>query len=485
MAVAASAPSASQTEARNDPQWRASELLLVREVVRLMGGTLPPERVLRGMLHLMSELLGLNRGRIVLADATRQGAAATSRIRYAYGLTSAEIASGVYASGEGVTGRVLASGRPLLVPDINGDTPFLGRTLARTPQPVAFLALPIQVHQQTVGVLGCLRERHLRPLNDDLILLQVLATLVAQVLTRQPTVPSNPLGTPAARSSILGSSPRLLRALGELERVAPTDATVLLLGESGTGKALFAQALHRASLRHHAPFVRVNCAAMPDTGFAAELVAANRGTLFLDEVGEMPLLQQVQLLGVLQEGSVLWPGGQPEAGVGVRVVAATHHDLQAAVARGSFRRDLYHRLNVLPIPLPALRERGDDLRTLALTFLDRANRAHQRQVRLSAGALKRLEAYDWPGNVRELGHAMERLVLLTDSTVVPAAEVARLLPSIERLPLVREYIQAHSHSPDTLRATLDLHQGNQSRAAQALGLTARQFSYRLQKAGLR
>lgn len=497
--------SASHLEAKNDPHWRASEWLLVREVVRLMGGPLPPERVLREMLHLMSELLGLNRGRIVLADAPCPGVAATSRICYAYGLTQAEIAGGVYASGEGVTGRVLASGRAMLVQDINAETPFLGRTLAHSPQPVAFLALPIQARHQTVGVLGCLRERHLRPLSDDMALLQVLATLAGQVLARQaPTPPMARNVTPrraqpapadgAATRDIVGSAPRLLRALDDLERVAQADASVLLWGESGTGKALFAQALHRASPRRDAPFVRVNCPAMPDNGFASELFKADQGTLFLDEVGELPLALQARLLCVLQEGRVLQPAGPDEARVDVRVVATTQHDLAAAVAHGAFRRDLYHRLNVVAIPLPALRERREDIRSLALTFLDRANQAHRRSVRLSAGALQRLQSHDWPGNVRELGHAMERLVLLTHSTLVPAAEMARFLPQSSRTeapppidtpPLVREYTQAHAHSPDTLRAALDLHQGNQSRAAQALGLTVRQFSYRLQKAGLR
>ena len=507
VAAPAAAPLAAHPEAKNDPHWRVSELLLVREVVRLMGSPHPPERVLREMLHLMSELLGLNRGRIVLADAPGQGAAVASRIRYAYGLTQAEIAGGVYASGEGVTGQVLASGQPMLVQDINAATPFLGRTLAPSPQPVAFLALPIQVQSQTVGVLGCLRERHLRPLSDDMALLQVLATLAGQVLARQaqtpplahhaaprPAHPPHPPDHAAARCGMVGSSSRLLRALDALERVAPSDASVLLCGESGTGKALFAQALHQASQRRDAALVRVDCATMTASGFASALFAADQGTLFLDGVGELPLALQAQLLGVLRDTVVLRPVGQAEAKLALRLVATTQHDLAAEVARGAFRRDLYHRLNLVTIQLPALREQPEDIRTLALVFLERANQAHRRKVRLSAGALQRLQAHGWPGNVRELGHAMERLVLLTDSTVVPAAEMARWLlggtppeapPPTHTPPLVREYTQAHSHSPETLQAALDLHQGNQSRAAQTLGLTARQFSYRLNKAGLR
>lgn len=514
---ASAARDTAQHEAQNDPQWRANELLLVREIIRLIGKSLAPEVVMREILHLMSELLGLNRGRIVLADPSPgEGApATTSRICYAYGLTRAEIASGVYACGEGVTGRVLATGQPMVVQDIHADTQFLGRTMARTQQPtapIAFMALPIQVNHQTVGVLGCLRERHLRPLNDDIALLQVLATLAGQVLALQALMQQktravavrNQLRThapapAAARYGIVGNSPALLRALGELERVSQANASVLLLGESGTGKALFARALHLASPRRDAPFITVNCAAMPETLFESELFGADQGTIFLDEVGEMPLALQTQLLRALQEGSVVRPGGKREGRVDVRVdvrvVAATQRDLAADVAHGAFRRDLYYRLNVIPIQLPPLRERREDIRTLAAQFVNRANQANRRNVKLSAGALQQLEDHTWPGNVRELGNVVERLVLLTDSTVVSAREMARFLPpsaapvaapeSGKPPPLVREYTHAHSHSPDTLQAALALHKGNQSRAAQALGLTARQFSYRLQKAGLR
>ena len=508
-------------------------MLLVREIIRLIGKSLAPEVVIQEILHLMSELLGLNRGRIVLADpsptdgeppATRAGRkprqdapGVTSRICYAYGLTRDEIASGVYACGEGVTGRVLATGQPILVQDINADARFLGRTMARTQQPmapIAFMALPIEVNHQTVGVLGCLRERHLRPLNDDIALLQLLATLAGQVLTlqelmRQKTrdlevrkgLLTHALGSAGARYGIIGSSPTLMRALGELERVSQANASVLLLGESGTGKGLFARALHLASPRRDAPFIQVNCAAIPDTLFESELFGAergaragwfeqaNQGTIFLDEVGEMPLALQTKLLRTLQEGSVVRLGGKREIRVDVRVVAATNRDLEADVARGAFRRDLYYRLNVIPIQLPALRERREDIRTLAVQFVHRANQANRRNVNLSAGALQQLDAHPWPGNIRELGNVIERLVLLTDSTVVSATEMTRFLlrsaTQATARPLVREYTHTHSHSPDTLQAALDLHKGNQSRAAQALGLTARQFSYRLQKAGLR
>ena len=523
--------------APSDATWRAHELLLMREVMRLIGKSLAPGVVLREMLHLMSELLGLNRGRIVLAEATdspNTGAASTitapARICFSYGLTRAEVARGVYGYGEGITGRVLATGQPILVQDIDAEPQFLARAVTRDQLPqetVAFIALPIEVNHRTVGVLACHRIRsRLRHLNDDMALLKILATLAGQILQLQALLEektrtlvarnallTQALEAAAVRYGIIGSSSALLKALGELERVSQAQASVLLLGESGTGKELFARALHLSSQRRQAPFIKVNCAAIPDTLMESELFGyergaftgaasaragwfeqADQGTIFLDEIGDMPLAMQAKLLRTLQEGTIVRLGGKREVRVDVRLVAATHRDLQADVARGSFRQDLFYRLNVIPIRLPSLRERREDIRTLAAHFVNRVNQANQRNVHLSAEALERLENHPWPGNIRELGNVIERLVLLTENPLVSAAELERFLPSeaaSRQLPqavlpelatsLVRDYRSAHSHTIDELQHTLAQHHGNQSRAAQALGLTVRQFGYRLRK----
>ena len=298
---------------------------------------------------------------------------------------------------------------------------------------------------------------------------------------------------------------------------------MLLLGESGTGKELFARAVHLASGRHDQPFIKVNCSAIPETLFESELFGyergaftgantaragwfeqANGGTIFLDEIGELPLAMQSKLLRTLQEGTLVRLGGTREIRIDVRLVAATNRDLVREVQAGSFRQDLYYRLNVIPIRLPSLRERREDVRALALHFVSRANQAHQRNVNLAPDALARLEAHDWPGNIRELGNLIERLVLLADHTLVTAAALERFMPEAlsdarpapasapipPALPapaggLVRDYQSARSHDTQTLEDALTRHQGNQSRAAQSLGLTLRQFSYRLRKAGLR
>lgn len=518
------------------------------EVMRLVGKSLAPEVVMREMLHLMSELLGLNRGRIVLADfvgdialeglAERKpadrpaGAAApASAIRYAYGLTQAEMARGRYGPGEGITGRVLATAQPIIVQDIDAEPQFLARSVARAQLPqevVAFIALPIEVNREVIGVLACHRIRSRdRQLNDDVAVLKILATLAGQLLQLQALVAektralqarnqllTRALETAAARYGIIGTSPALLQALGELERVSEATASVLLLGESGTGKELFARAVHLSSQRRDQPFIKVNCAAIPDTLFESELFGyergaftgaqaaragwfeqADKGTIFLDEIGEMPLAMQAKLLRALQEGTIVRLGGKREIKVAVRVVAATNRDLAQDVQRGGFRRDLFYRLNVIPIRLPSLRERAQDIRALALHFLSRTNQANQRNVNLSPAALERLEQHPWPGNIRELGNTIERLVLLTDSAMVSGSEMARFLPGEDAAapaaeaapahapgpPLVRDYQAAQSHPAEQLRQALLAHGGNQSRAAQSLGLTVRQFSYRLKK----
>ncbi|MDZ4280972.1 MAG: sigma 54-interacting transcriptional regulator [Hydrogenophaga sp.] len=536
---------------RTDPDhtatdWHAQELLLMREVMKLVGRSLAPAFVLREMLHLMSELLGLNRGRMVLADEGIPGQtkeARTASIRHAYGLTAGQVASGVYRWGEGITGRVLQTGLPAIVQDVDAEPLFLFRCVPRSqlpPQTVAFLALPIEVNGATIGVLACHRIRsRQRHLNDDLALLRILATLAGQLLQLEQLVAeetrqleernaalARALDTSTARYGLIGRSPALLQALGELERVSQSQATVLLLGESGTGKELFARAVHLASGRHDQPFIKVNCSAIPETLFESELFGyergaftgantaragwfeqANGGTIFLDEIGELPLAMQSKLLRTLQEGTLVRLGGTREVKVNVRLVAATNRDLARDVQAGQFRQDLYYRLNVIPIRLPSLRERREDIRALALHFVNRANQAHERNVHLTPDAMARLETHDWPGNIRELGNLIERLVLLTDHTRVTAVALERFMPESsppapgavdgprtsapQAAPgpapdaLVRDYQSANSHTAEHLRKALDQHQGNQSRAAQSLGLTLRQFSYRLRKAGLR
>ncbi|SDD67748.1 sigma-54 interaction domain-containing protein [Paraburkholderia lycopersici] len=510
--------------------WREQEMLLLQQIMSLVGKSLSPDVVLRETLHLMSELLGLNRGRVVLLDETGD----TCRIRYAYGLTPEEIERGKYKVGEGVTGHVLRHGQLVIVQDIDLDDLFLARAVPRDrlpPGPVSFIALPIRIEGRNIGVLACHRIRtRNRTLSSDVSILRILATLSGQLLqleammkarTRaleeQNEILMHALEHESAKYGIIGTSPALLRAISELERVSDASASVLLLGESGTGKELFARALHLSSQRSDKPFVKVNCAAIPDTLFESELFGYDRGaftgathareglfeqassgTIFLDEIGELPLSMQGKLLRTLQEGTITRLGGKREIRVDVRLVAATNRSLEIDVANGQFRQDLYYRLNVIPIRLPSLAERKGDIRALALHFLSRANQANQRNVNLAPDALARLEAHPWPGNIRELSNFIERVVLLAEKPILHAADLRHFLPEAEpahaaepsraaSLPVVpasaavRQYMANDSHSAEELRHALQAAGGNKSRAAQLLGMTARQFSYRWQK----
>jgi Nif-specific regulatory protein len=519
-------------------QLAEQEALLIRESMKLLSRSFEPDKAIREMLHLASELLGLNRGRVVLPEGGNGGSA----IRYAYGLTKEEIARGQYAPGEGITGRAMQSGETIIVQDIDNEPQYLARAIARTTLPqetVSFIALPIEIDSRVAGVLGVHRIRNRqRSLADDMQVLKIIATLIAQVLklnrliaerTARLEEENQHLKSALARRDsgyeswgIVGESPLLLRALRQLEQVAPSDATVLLLGESGTGKELFAQALHVQSPRRDGPFIKINCAAIPETLFESELFGhekgaftgasgaragrfeqANGGTLFIDEIGDLPLAMQVKLLRVLQERHVERLGGQREIPVDVRIVAATHHDLQALVEAGRFRLDLFYRLNVIPIRLPSLRQRAEDIKHLVRHFLRQLNAKHQRDVCIDPAGMASLVAYPWPGNIRQLYNVLERVVLLAEGTDISeeavdfalvteaqgqpldAARPAAPPPAIDApTSSIRGYQNVQTDDRRRILTALQVSGGNKSRAAQALGLTFRQLNYRIKVLGI-
>jgi DNA-binding NtrC family response regulator len=270
-----------------------------------------------------------------------------------------------------------------------------------------------------------------------------------------------------ATAGILGDSEPIRALRATLARVAPTEATVLILGENGTGKELAARAIHDGSPRKARPFVTVNCAAIPETLFESELFGhvrgaftgatdarrgkfslADSGTLFLDEVGEIPLHLQPKLLRVLESGEVERIGGGTPEQVNVRLVAATNRDLPAEVEAGRFRRDLYHRLDVVPVRVPPLRERPSDIPALAAHLLDHACRRNRvRAKRLSPDALAVLAAHRWPGNVRELRNVMERVAILVPDAEIAAGHLDFLGPAPAH--------EIHHEGEGTLAATMD------------------------------
>ena len=298
--------------------------------------------------------------------------------------------------------------------------------------------IPDAVDATQRGVFGFLTKPF--EARELLALLQRAVALQPQRAAEAPT-------SKTWRAAILTANPRMLALLSEAELVARSDASVLIRGESGTGKELLAQAIHRASPRHAAPFVAINCAAIPETLLESELFGhakgaftgavqartglfqqANGGTLFLDEIGDMPLPLQVKLLRVLQERQVRPLGGAQAVDVDVRVVSATHRDLDRAVADGEFRSDLFYRLNVVGLQLPPLRERREDIAMLAQHALQElAPKLHRRVTGFTADALDLLQRQEWPGNVRQLLNVVEQCCALSTTSRIPATSVARAL----------------------------------------------------------
>ena len=349
-------------------------------------------------------------------------------------------------------GRIGANGDGLFIEDVTRDHDWIARPdWVRHERIGSFGGQPLVFNGEILGVLGvfnrdpCDRRTFawLRTFADHAAIAIAHARALRQIeqLKEQLELENTYLREDVrsdAPDGIIGDSPALRNVIEQVAIVAPTTATVLIQGESGTGKELVARAIHDRSPRRHRALISVNCASIPRELFESEFFghvkgaftgalrdragrfqAADGGTLFLDEVGEIPLDLQGKLLRVLQEGRFERVGDETTRSVDVRVIAATNRDLQQEVASGRFRRDLFYRLSVFPIGLPPLRERADDLPRLATHFLEQAaQRYGRRGLRLSARAIKTLEAYAWPGNVRELQHVIERAVLLSRGGVL-------------------------------------------------------------------
>jgi Nif-specific regulatory protein len=517
-----------------------SELLVVQEAARMVARSTDPETAIHGILRLLSQLLGLNRGRVLLPDE-RTGAL---KIRYAYGLTREERERGQYAVGEGVTGRVFQTGQLALVQSIDDEPTYLARAVDRSVLPneeVSFLAVPIKLDEAPIGALAVhrLRKRN-RPFQRDLALLQVLATLMGQALRIRDIVAErtahllsenqllkNRLESRGARFGIIGQSPSLQQAIQQALQVARTSTTVLLLGESGTGKEKFARMQHIASDRANGPFVSINCAAIPSSLIESELFghekgaftgataskrgrieSASGGTLFLDEIGDLDFELQAKLLRVLESRMIQRVGSTKDIPVDVRIVAATHQNLQEAVNEGRFRLDLFYRLNVFPIRLPALRARHGDVPILARHFLNAANQEYEKNLIFGLRALEALEKYSWPGNIRQLENLVKRAVLLSPEGAISRQLIEEILqdedgihgaaardqaPAQQRRSEpraaapsgfeagVRPYARVQEDEVGRIVDALRHHHGNKTRAAISLGLTPRQLRYRMSK----
>jgi len=426
--------------------------------------------------------------------------------------------------GEGITGKVVESGKPIVVPRLSKEPVFLNRA-ARRPesakQELSFICVPIMLGRTAVGALAVdLRFQTDRDYDHSVKFFSVVAAMIAQALNVQRMVEEErrrlldenthlrqELKERYDFSNIIGTSGPTRQMYEQVAQVAQTNTTVLIRGESGTGKELIAHAIHYNSLRAKKPFVKVSCAALPDTLIESELFGYERGaftgatarkkgrfemaeggTLFLDEIGDVNLGTQVKLLRVLQEREFERLGGTETVKVNVRLIAATNKDMEKAIVDGAFREDLFYRLNVFTIFVPPLRERKADLLLLADHFLEKFSREHGKVIkRISTPAIDMLTAYHWPGNVRELENALERAVLVCDGAVVhahhlpPSLQTADSSGTITRVSL-KDAVAGYER--DLILDALKTTRGNRAKAARLLDTTERILNYKVRGYGI-
>jgi len=510
---------------------RVLELSTLYEVSKILGSSLELEQNLTGILRVLNSFMGMRKGTILLYDSLREELA----IRVAVGMTPEEISRGKYQKGEGILGKVMLHGVPMVIPDIGAEPQFLDRTQSRgdvRSQAVGFIAVPIKAGGETIGVLSVDRLFDQRvSFEEDVRVLTIVASLIGQTVNLQQTILrehegllerartlQQELRTRYRPESIVGQSKQMREIYEAIQQVSRSRATVLLRGESGTGKELIARAIHYNSPRSDGPFIKINCAALPHTLLESELFGhekgaftgasatkkgrfelADGGSLFLDEIGDLPMDIQIKFLRVLQERAFERLGGTRTIDVDVRIIAATHQDLESAIAQGKFRQDLYYRLNVVPIPLPPLRERRDDIPILTEHFLAKYNWENNRKVRITGRALQRMVSHDWPGNVRELENTIERMVIMSRRRLIMPEDL--LLPTdLEGKHAVvesgaaagggtRTMVRPGTFTLPSLREVerqqvlqaLAQTDGIQVRAAALLEITPRQLAYRLRR----
>lgn len=501
------------TNLRIDPIIRKNrELTAILEVSKVLTTSFDLEQNLSSVMSTLGNLLDMQRGCVFLLDHLSQ----ELRIVAAHGLTRQNIERGKYRIGEGIVGRVLEKRTPMVIPNIGEEPLFLNKTGSRPQKDgISFLCVPIEFKKEVLGVLSVDRIYSIEAgsVDDDLRVLKIVASLIAQFIKlwesyeeieKEKEDLKRQLKRRYSIENVIGQSDRMQEVFEAVHRVAPTKATVLLRGESGTGKELIAKAIHYMSPRSGGPFIKFNCASIPEGLLESELFGhekgaftgaissrqgkfelADKGTIFLDEIGDLPLTLQPKILRVLQEKEFERVGSDRTRRVDVRIIAATSRDIEVLVSNGGFREDLYYRLNVIPIFLPPLRERGEDIPVLIEHFLERFNKENQRRVTIDKPALQTLINYDWPGNVRELENTIERLVIMARTDRITISDLPISLT-------VRQYKESVGSHTTNLK---DIERMNiinalkktgwiQARAARLLGITPRQIGYKIKKYGI-
>ncbi len=490
------------------------ELSAILEASRVLTASFDLEKNLSSVIATLGSLLEMQRGCVFLLDPSSK----EIRIVAAHGLTKENIKKGKYRIGEGIVGRVLEKGIPMVIPNIGKEPLFLNKTGSRPEKDgISFLCVPIEFKNEVLGVLSVDRiySKKLGSVDDDIRVLKIVASLMAQFVKLRESYDEVEQEKESLKielkrryrvENIVGQSDRMQDVFESVHRVAPSKATVLLRGESGTGKELIAKAIHYMSPRNKGPFVKINCASIPEGLLESELFGhekgaftgaisarigkfelANKGTIFLDEIGDLPLALQPKMLRILQEREFERVGSERTIKTDVRIIAATSRNLERLASLGTFREDLYYRLNVIPIFLPPLRERGEDIPVLIEYFLKKLNKENNRSVVVDKNALQILLDYDWPGHVRELENTIERLVIMSRSEKITPSDLPVFL-SIPRVKSPGKGVSLHADIEEieksNILCALERTKGVQAKAARLLGITSRQMGYKIKKYGI-
>lgn len=427
-----------------------------------------------------------------------------------------------YKIGEGVTGMVAESKEPVVVENIHNNSIFLNKSGKRDFNGKSYAAVPLMIDNESIGVLGAVITKNTEiQLDDTVRILTIVSSIFAQTIYSYQLYQKEKERLQELKlyykmewdskvhnfGDIIGDSPKMEQVFKVIQRIAQSDVTVLVRGETGTGKELVAAAIHKRSNRKDEPFIKLNCAAITDTLLESELFGhekgaftdaretrkgrfelADGGTLFLDEIGDISSSAQVKLLRVLQEREFERVGGSKTIKVNVRLVAATNRNLEQMVKDGKFREDLYYRLNVIPIDLPPLRERGEDIKQLVNFFLERSIKNHKKRVTITEEAMDTLCSYPWPGNVRELENTIERIVLMGNEDGITKYDMLLLLPALndqklksDYKPISKKSLTLEELEKEAIIEALENNDNNQSNAASELGITLRQMGYKIKK----
>ncbi|MCH2174544.1 MAG: sigma 54-interacting transcriptional regulator [Lentisphaeria bacterium] len=495
-----------------------AELELLYDVTQILAKSKDVSVMLQESLDIIDQRMAFERGTITL----KQPKESHLRIIASKGLTPEEEARGQYEIGIGITGKVASEMEAKIIPNIANEPDFLGKTQAKRDVDRAFICVPIIRQDTLVGTLSIDRpSTSFEELADDKELLLTLANILgeavenlqSQIAERNTLIEENrllrqELGEQFRPNNIIGNCASMRHVYNQIAQVANSPANVLIRGESGTGKELVARALHYGSDRRNGPFVCVNIAALPESLVESELFGhekgaftgalqqrigrfeqADGGTLFLDEIGDISPAVQVRLLRVLQERQFERVGGNQAIHVNVRILAATSRNLEELIEKGTFREDLYYRLNIFPICMPPLRDRKSDIILLADFFLAGFNKKYNKNVkRISTPAINMMVSYFWPGNVRELENCVEHAVLTSNDDVVHGFNLPPSLQTAQETHT--EFVSTEGLSLETMLSnyereiivdSLKNHRGNCAAAARTLNTTQRKFNYRIKR----